>query len=60
LADRTSRIHRASSISGETASNRGAGRIAFNSVSQQPRALHNDLHLAVYSCTNAAGRSCAH
>ena len=39
LADRTAWLHHASGLSAETASTRGSGRIGFNSVSQQPRAV---------------------
>src|SRR5207248_9559447 len=42
LADRTARIHRPSSLPAETASTRGPGRVAFNLVSQQPRAVQGN------------------
>src|SRR6516165_12550094 len=46
LADRTAWLHHASGLSPQTASTRGSGRIAFNSVSQQPRAVCSMVTLA--------------
>ena len=42
-ADRAARLPHASSVPAATASTRGQGRVGFNLVSQQPRAVHTFL-----------------
>src|SRR5215469_13639592 len=51
LADRTAWLHHASGLSAETASTRGSGRIGFNSVSQQPRAVQLLAFRETYNAT---------